>query len=234
MWIDASAVSTDTALPYPAISHRQSAFGKPTARGLILISSLILIALAGCQSVTAGPPTSTPAPAPTASPTFVRSAEQKIAFASDLEGSYDIYTMNPDGSAITRLTDDPHDDRFPSWSPDGMHIAFSSNRNGNYEIYVMAADGSGLAQLTHNAGPDWRPDWSPDGTRIAYISYRRRVWSIYAMNPDGSAMQRVVANIAWDAARYGRPTGRGSPSQPTTPSTGTSSRFTSTARIRCS
>mgnify|MGYP006270892699 CR=1 FL=1 len=73
--------------------------------------------------------------------------------------------MNADGSGQTRLTDDPADDYYPSWSPDGARIAFTSERNGQAEIYAMNADGSGLKNLTNNPAGDWWPSWSPAGTR---------------------------------------------------------------------
>jgi Tol biopolymer transport system component len=42
---------------------------------------------------------------------------EKIAFASTRSGNWDIYLINADGSNITRLTDDPENDIYPSWSP---------------------------------------------------------------------------------------------------------------------
>jgi TolB protein len=42
---------------------------------------------------------------------------KKIAFVSNRSGNFDIYTMNADGSEITRLTNNPADDSYPSWSP---------------------------------------------------------------------------------------------------------------------
>ena len=52
--------------------------------------------------------------------------------------------MNSDGSNLRNLTQNPADDRDPTWSADGGAIAFSTNRGsgGNYEIYVMSWDGS--------------------------------------------------------------------------------------------
>ena len=65
-----------------------------------------------------------------------------------LEISHDIYSINPDGTGLTRLTDQPGQDRVPSWSPDGTRIAFASFRGGLWGIYVMGADGSDVALVT--------------------------------------------------------------------------------------
>jgi TolB protein len=69
--------------------------------------------------------------------------------------------MNADGSGVTRLTSDPHDDSGPTWSPDGSKIAFDSERNGKSEIYVMNPDGTGVIRLTTNAAEDFSPAWTP-------------------------------------------------------------------------
>ena len=98
----------------------------------------------------------------------------KIAFASDRDGNFEIYVMNPDGGGLTRLTEDAAEDTQPTWSPDGTRIAFVSNRDGNREIYVIGADGSGLTRLTNNTAEDIEPAWSPSLTnqQIAFVSHR--------------------------------------------------------------
>ena len=62
---------------------------------------------------------------------------------------------------MKRLTNDPGDDAFPSWSPDGTRIAFASSRDGNVEIYVMDADGTNLVRLTNDPAEDSSPAWRP-------------------------------------------------------------------------
>ena len=49
------------------------------------------------------------------------------------------------GTAV-RVTTDPSDDQFPTWSPDGERIVFTSNRSGRPEIYSQLSDGSGTAE----------------------------------------------------------------------------------------
>jgi formylglycine-generating enzyme required for sulfatase activity len=85
-----------------------------------------------------------------------------LAFASDRNGDFEIYLMNPDGSGQVQLTDTTGENTTPSWSPDGTQIVFASNRDGNWEIYVMNADGSSQTRLTDNPADDDFPDWGAE------------------------------------------------------------------------
>lgn len=89
---------------------------------------------------------------------------QKIAFGASLtesDGLVQIYSINADGSNLTRLTNISEVNGQPAWSPDGQKIAFVSHRDGNDEIYIMNADGSTQTRLTNR--PDFIdifPRWS--------------------------------------------------------------------------
>ena len=122
----------------------------------------------------------------------------KIAFASLRDGNYEIYSMNPDGSNQTRLTNNTATDYYPAISPDGNQIAFASNRNGNSEIYVMNADGTGQIRLTNHPQTDSQPSFSPDGSRIVFVSNRNGNLEIYLMNADGTDQTRLTKNSAPD------------------------------------
>ena len=53
-----------------------------------------------------------------------------------------IYTIQPDGTELRRLTDE-RDNIKPRWSPDGSMISYSSRgAAAHYQLYVMNADGS--------------------------------------------------------------------------------------------
>jgi Tol biopolymer transport system component len=131
-----------------------------------------------------------------------------IAFASSRDGNYEIYTMNPDATAQTRLTQDPASDVDPAWSPDGRRIAFTSNRDGNDEIFVMNADGSGETRLTSSPGDDVNPSWSPGGRNIVFASTRDGNGEIYVMNDDGTGQTRLTSNPAADAVPAWSPDGK--------------------------
>ncbi len=121
-----------------------------------------------------------------------------IAFQSDRDGDWEIYTADADGSGQTALTDNGARDIVPTWSPDGTRIAFASDRDGNYEVYVMNADGSGQTRLTDNIASDSLPSWSPDGTRLAFNTNRDGHQQIYVMNADGSGQADVSNSLVTD------------------------------------
>lgn len=147
---------------------------------LICLLTFLLVGLSGANAQTAISATSTNTNSP------LLSANGKIAFASIAQNRYvGIYTMNPDGSDLTRLTSGA--DLEPAWSPDGTQIAFT-RFNGATQggIFVMNADGSNQRRFTANAN-DRYPTWSPDGTKIAFSSR----FGVIIMNADGSN-QRVI------------------------------------------
>lgn len=89
------------------------------------------------------------------------------------DDNFEIYTANPDGSGIQRLTNNTDiildtpaineaEDVDPAFSPDGTKIVFASARSGDREVYTMnAADGSDVRRLTNSPGFDGRCDWQP-------------------------------------------------------------------------
>lgn len=125
------------------------------------------------------------------------SVNDLIVFQSDrVSNQFDIFTIAPDGSLLTRLTTDLGSDNNPSWSPDGTEIAFGSDRGGQPEIYVMNADGSNVRKITEApvGGAHLAPAWSPDGTKIAFVvqpgsTTQRDIW---LMNPDGSGQVAIT------------------------------------------
>ena len=82
----------------------------------------------------------------------------KIAFMSNRDGNFEIYTMGADGSNQTRLTFEGVN-WDPIWSPDGTRILFNSNRDGKNDIFVMNSDGSSMINITDNGAGNTHPAW---------------------------------------------------------------------------
>ncbi|MDX1686746.1 MAG: hypothetical protein R3248_02075 [Candidatus Promineifilaceae bacterium] len=116
---------------------------------------------------------------------------QNVAFVSDRDGNYEIYTIVVDGTGLTRLTVNPGSDANPTWSPDGSKIAFESYRHDQWDIYIMNRDGSNLVRLTTHEAPDAMPTFSPDGQQIAFMSARTGGYRIWVMNVDGSNKRQL-------------------------------------------
>jgi len=139
-------------------------------------------------------------------PMMPQSGGSKIVYASNRDGSMQIYLMNADGSAVTRLTYSGANDDYPRWSPNGAKILFQSNRDhpdtGYMDIYVMNSDGSGQTRLTSDPNDDSAATWSPDGSKVVFQSMRNGVsYQVYSMNADGSNQ----VNLTNTSASEGEP-----------------------------
>jgi TolB protein len=134
-----------------------------------------------------------------------------IVFASRRDGNWEIYTVHPDGSGLTRLTSDPALDSTPIFSPDGRTIAFTSDRGTNPErpshLFLMNADGSNVRQISHGED-DSTPDFSPDGRRIAYVGFTAGNADIWVADSDGSHARRVTDDKKFQYTPRWSPDGR--------------------------
>ncbi|MFZ2098110.1 MAG: hypothetical protein WAV05_15865, partial [Anaerolineales bacterium] len=115
----------------------------------------------------------------------------KIAFDSDLNGEFEIYVMNSDGSGLLQIT--TLTNCFsPQWSPDGTRIAFFTVQNSDNIIYTVKPNGSDLLQVTDPSIFSIDPYWSPDGLKIAFTGPVAPA-GIYTVNANGSDLALLLA-----------------------------------------
>jgi len=95
---------------------------------------------------------------------------KKILFLMKLEGLYQLFTMNPNGSGQVQVTHDAFDHDSPSWSPNGKKFAFVATPNGHEVIYSMNVDGSDRQALTSETLDSIHPMWSADSKKVIYCA----------------------------------------------------------------
>ena len=93
----------------------------------------------------------------------------RLYFSSWRTGNADIWSINPDGSDLRQLTNDPAAEVVPMLSPHFTGIFFQSDRSGVLQIFVMNPDGTNQRQLTKEEG-GLPLRVSPDGVWLYYLS----------------------------------------------------------------
>lgn len=141
--------------------------------------------------------------------------------------SFDVFSANPDGSGLVRLTDSEGYDAEATLSRDGEWIVFTSVRDGDLDIYKMRPDGTEVTRLTDELGYDGGPFFSYDGTKIVYrahhprtaeeiADYRRLLadglirpstLDVWIMDADGANKRRLTDNGAANFGPYFFPDG---------------------------
>ena len=144
--------------------------------------------------------------APSKGPAYSRTERYRWEFPETM----DIFTADPDGKNLKRLTDTPGYDAEGSYSADGSRIVFTSFRDGDAEIYIMDADGKNPRRITHAKGYDGGPFFSPDGKRIIYRSDRKGndLLQVYVNNTEGTAERALTQNEFVNWGPYWHPDGR--------------------------
>jgi len=95
----------------------------------------------------------------------------KVAYESYVNGNWEIFVMNADGSHPVNLTKTPDlNEHYPQISPDGTKMCFVADkgegRDAIRSLYVMDVDGKHRKKIADYAR---EPFWSPDGKVIGYL-----------------------------------------------------------------
>jgi TolB protein len=111
-----------------------------------------------------------------------------LAFSSNRDGFWDLYTLDLFNGGLTRLTQTSGYEANPVWSPDGQWIAFEAYQGGQFDVWIASSSlGQAPIQLTNHPAQDLAPDWDPAGRQIAFASDRDGQFDIFLAdlgNPD--------------------------------------------------
>ena len=130
-------------------------------------ASLVAFFLAGSVFLSAAPAAGTPTPLRTQ----LKASRFQIAYECYIDGNWEIFVMNADGSKPINLTRTPGvHEHYPQTSPDGRMICFSvddgEGRGTVRSLWVMDLDGRNRRKLADHAR---EPFWSPDSRVIGFL-----------------------------------------------------------------
>lgn len=128
----------------------------------------------------------------------------------------ELYTSNPDGSDVKRLTNNAYYDAEVSVSPDGKWILFTRQVEGKLDLWRMKSDGTGQQQITHT--PDLQEGGSfymPDSKTILYRAWKREdqaqrgmPMTIFTIKHDGTGLKQITHEPGTNWAPHPAPDGR--------------------------
>jgi Ca2+-binding RTX toxin-like protein len=129
---------------------------------------------------------------------------QTIAFETNRDRNFEIYSVRLDGSGVRNLTNAPQgDDRMPAWQ--GNTIAFISNRDRKpgelygFSLFTMSPDGTNLRWHAQDLHPYSPLAWSADGSRIAFASGREcKRWGIYVFDRQTDGVRRFTNQCTFE------------------------------------
>jgi Tol biopolymer transport system component len=125
-----------------------------------------------------------------------------LALASVLDRQQDIFIMHPDGSGLTRLTDDAARDWGPRFTPDGSAVTFYSNLKGKYDAWSIRLDGSARTQLSDLGAGVVFPMFAPDGKRLAMAALPRNAYIGHAPWPVTAATATALRGLSMGGGEF--------------------------------
>jgi|TARA_R110002111_G_scaffold43098_1_gene78967 TolB protein len=131
----------------------------------------------------------------------------RVVYSAEVAGNTDLYLLDLNSGATTRLTTAPSIETAPSFSPDGTRITFESDRSGGQQLYIMPASGGEGNRISFGAGRYGTPVWSPKNDYIAFTKQNEGRFHIGVMRTDGSE-ERLLTGAFLDEGPTWAPNGR--------------------------
>jgi Tol biopolymer transport system component len=140
--------------------------------------------------------------------------------------TYELYSADPDGSNVKRLTVNDAYDAEATWCHRGGKLVFTSDRDGDLELYEMDEAGN-VRRLTDAPGYDGGAFYNADCSEIvwranrpegeALVEYRNLLEQhlikpsnveLFVMNADGSNQRQITTTGAANFGPYFHPDGQ--------------------------
>ena len=118
-----------------------------------------------------------------------------MASNTNIDGNYQIYITEKDGSNRKQLTSNEQSKMAPIVSPDGKYIVYVSVEGRHPHLWRMDIDGSDQKRLT-SGGDENLPRFTPDGKSVVYHSIDRAGYTIRKISIDGGEPDTLVSDYS--------------------------------------
>jgi TolB protein len=123
---------------------------------------------------------------------------KQILFASDMDGSIQLYIVDAKGKGLHRISNLPAMRGRSDWSSQDLIVTYSGEP-WHREVYLMNVDGSNVRQFTPTGGNGQGASFSPDGQWVVFTAYYDHPnddhgCEIYVMRINGTDLRRLTDN----------------------------------------
>jgi dipeptidyl aminopeptidase/acylaminoacyl peptidase len=127
---------------------------------------------------------------------------QSIAFASDLNGRFDIGVYDLADEQITWVTEGEGDKDSPEWSPDGRRLAYVVNRGPVSELALSEVTGkpvspkNRISSMRIEPGVHYGPRFTPDGANlIGVFDNPRHPCDLWLYSIDNGSFRQLTQSL---------------------------------------
>ena len=104
----------------------------------------------------------------------------------------DLYLWDSEIKQAIRLTENPEDEEYPTWSPDGALLAYIAEVNEKKELFFIDLSNNSIKQLTSGKNLIDFPIWSSDGLEIYFLSEEEEKTNLFSIDIDGSNLKQLT------------------------------------------
>ena len=97
-------------------------------------------------------------------------SQSRLVFVANVDGNWDIYSVDEDGGNVVRLTSTPYDEKDPAWSYDRKKIVYATS-DGQLNILDINTKKSGQIAVDEKKTAKFSPSFLPDGKNISFVQF---------------------------------------------------------------